>query len=218
MISDAGHGPGVPQFGARRFVGPVLLAVAMTAIGLSALLPDSITGILRYERGPVAALEWWRLVTAHVVHLGAAHACMNAAALGLIAWIARGSVSLREWLWLAVASAAAIDAGLYWLLPGLVWYVGASGVLHGLFAGAAVLLAGRGRGVQGAVMLLALGAKIAYESFTGVGLSAAGGADLPVVTQSHLYGAVGGLVTGLALSSLCRAYNRGSQTRPERRN
>ena len=217
MISDGDHRPGVPQFAPGRLGGSLTLVVATAAIGLSALLPEAVTGALRYERGPLAAHEWWRLITAHVVHLGWAHAGMNAAALLLIAWIARGGLLLREWCVIALAAAAAIDAGLYWLQPGVAWYLGASGVLHGLFAGAAVLLAARGRGREAAIMVAALVTKIAYEAHTGQGLAAMGGSDFPVLTRSHLYGAIGGLTAGLTLLPFGRAYNPASNMKTERR-
>jgi membrane associated rhomboid family serine protease len=40
---------------------------------------------LRYERTAIVSCEWWRLVSAHLVHLGWAHLALNAAALLMIA-------------------------------------------------------------------------------------------------------------------------------------
>lgn len=189
--------------------GRLLAAIVIVAIALSGWLPAGISVELRYERAAVAAGEWWRLLTAHLVHLGPGHALLNAAALLLILWMAPALRRPLTWLWLALASVAAVDAGLFFFFARVAWYVGASGALHGLFAGAALLMATRGERVQGIVMLVALAAKLGWESLTGGSLSHAAGAGLPVVTESHLLGAFGGLVGAALLIGRGRALGVG---------
>ena len=179
--------------------GRILLIVATVLMAASGLLPAGTLEPLRYERAAVAAGEWWRLATAHVVHLGPGHGIMNAAALLLVVWVMRDLRRTATWLWLALASVVTVDAGLYFVFPDVSWYVGASGALHGIFAGAALLTAVRGHRVQGAAMLVAIAAKLAWEWTTGGSVSTAAGAGFPVVIESHLLGACGGVAGALII-------------------
>src|SRR5687767_7823968 len=91
-----------------------------------------LAALWRYQRAAVAAGEWRRLLSAHIVHLDTRHALWNAAGLALLwALFAR---SFRPWRW-GVALAlivAAVAAGFWFLSPELQWYVGASALLHGV--------------------------------------------------------------------------------------
>ena len=81
----------------------------------------------------------------------------------------------------------AIDAGL-WLCDSTVqWYVGSSGVLHGLMAAGAFAHLRR-REPDGWVLLGLLVAKLVWEQRVGP-LPLAGGV---VVVDAHLYGVIGG--------------------------
>jgi rhomboid family GlyGly-CTERM serine protease len=166
------------------------------------LFADALLPVLRYERSGLAAGEWWRLVSAHFVHIDEAHAALNAAALLLIAWLGTGQVTLRQWLWLTLASMAAVDIGLYWLAPETTWYAGASGVLHGVFAGTSLILARRAREPIGTLMLLLLAAKLAFEQVSGGPSPWMGSAGFRVVIEAHLYGALGGLAAASAASAI----------------
>ncbi len=170
--------------------GLAAVAVAAQAAG--------IAGAWRYERAGLAAGEWWRLVTGHAVHLGWSHVVLNLAGLGLV-WLLVGSaLGALEWGLVLAASLVAMDAGFWFLAPGLAWYVGLSGLLHGLLA-AGLLVSGAtwpDRRVEAIVLGGLVAAKLAWE--TGVGplpgsVEASGG---PVVVAAHLYGAVGGVAGG----------------------
>jgi rhomboid family GlyGly-CTERM serine protease len=179
--------------------GTILLAGAAALFCLGGLFAEALMPLLRYDRPALAGHEWWRLVSAHLVHFDLQHGVLNAAALVLTAWIVGRRVAITEWLLLAVGSLIAVDAGLYWLSPDVGWYVGASGMLHGLFAGSALMLALRERDVMGGMMLLLLAAKLAYEHLSGGTSLFMDGAGFTVVTEAHLYGAVGGLATALGI-------------------
>lgn len=183
----------------RKTLGawPVLIAaVACTLLGAVA---HAVNPFLEYRREALEGLQLWRLLTAHVAHLGLVHGALNGAALLLVWRIVRDFVSPAEWAWLLVGSITIIDAGLYLLSPAVEWYVGASGALHGLLAGAAVLMLDRGARVQGVVVLLAVGAKLVLEQAGGGALTTLLLGDAPVVAVAHLYGAAGGIVTAAML-------------------
>jgi rhomboid family GlyGly-CTERM serine protease len=172
----------------RLFV--VALAVFATLL-LPLLLPESLQTALRYDRAALAAGEWWRLISAHVVHLGARHALLNAAAAGVLVLLFGEALSSRDWLLTVMFSMIALDAGLWFLSPQIDWYVGASGVLHGVIAAGALALM-RLQDWRGGVLLVLLVSKLVFENRTGGDLGFAGG--LPVVLNAHLYGAVGGMM------------------------
>ena len=105
-------------------------------------------------------------------------------------------LSPGAWLLVLACATVAIDAGLWWGEPGVQWYVGISGLLHGAWVAGAATVALRGQR-QGWIMLAALAAKLAFEQRAGASLLMAG---LPVVTMAHVYGAIGGVLAVAALA------------------
>lgn len=173
-----------------------LLGLVLSALVLLSLLGETGRLALRYEREAVLQGEYWRLVTGHLVHGSVRHLLLNSAGLGLIAALFGQDYSWRAWLLVALFSALAIDAGLVFCEPQLVWYVGLSGVLHGaLAAGAIAWWRHESRPLALLLSAILLG-KLAWEQWHGaLPLSGA----LPVVVDAHLYGALGGAVAGLML-------------------
>jgi rhomboid family GlyGly-CTERM serine protease len=152
---------------------------------------DAARELFRYDRLAIANGQIWRLLSAHVVHLGFRHLALNLAGLALVWFLIGRQYGTKQWLYVAAISVAAIGAGFWWLDSGLHWYVGLSGVLHGL------LLAGAIQGIrwipwESAVVCVLIAAKLAYEQFIGPlpGSELAAGGS--VVVSAHLYGAAGG--------------------------
>lgn len=172
----------------------VALAIVIALLLLPLAGGAELAALLRYTRAGLAERQWWRLLGAHVVHLDTRHAMLNAAGMGLLwALFAR---SFRPWQWLVaiLLIVATVDAGLWFLSPRIHWYVGASALLHGVFACGAVAMI-RGGERLGWVAAAVFMAKLAWEQWQGPLPLSAG----PVVTASHLYGAAGGLLAGLLL-------------------
>lgn len=82
----------------------------------------------------VAAGQWWRLLTGHLVHLNAWHLGLNLLGLWLIVTLLWNDTSRRRGLAASVFCMLAIDAVLWRTNPAGVWYAGLSGLLHGLWA------------------------------------------------------------------------------------
>lgn len=179
----------------RRWLMPASLVAVSLAAGS---FGETGRIALRYARSAIADGEAWRLVTGHLVHLGWSHFLMNALALGAIwALVGRHLPAARWWAVLALVMAG-IDAGFWWLGPHLDWYVGLSGVLHGLLV--AGLLAGFGEARAEALLLLVLvTAKLAWEQVFGALPGSASAAGGPVVVEAHLYGALAGAAAGACL-------------------
>jgi rhomboid family GlyGly-CTERM serine protease len=180
----------------RRRIWLLLLVIAMAAVLLEAGGP-AVKEWARYERTPLANGELWRLLTGQLVHLGWGHLWPNLAALGLLGLLLEDVMPALEWAAAAVIAALAIDAGLYWLAADVDWYVGLSGVLHGLAACGAVELARRGNRVGFALALGVLG-KITYEQIFGPVPFTQASAGGPVIVAAHLYGATAGVATAAA--------------------
>jgi rhomboid family GlyGly-CTERM serine protease len=176
---------------AKGLAIPLIVAAACLLV---LALPDEGRGLLGYDRAAVAAGEWWRLVTAHLAHLSVRHGLMNVAALAMIAWLFRSDFGPAAWSGGFAVPALVIGVGLYAGWPGVGWYVGLSGVLHGLVAGGGLLWFVRGERLAGGALLAALAAKLAWEAVFGPvpGSEAAAGGS--VLVESHLLGAVGGIL------------------------
>jgi rhomboid family GlyGly-CTERM serine protease len=156
---------------------------------------EALRNAWRYERTAVAAGQWWRLVTGHLVHLDAHHALLNTVGFALLWALFARNYSPRQWLLALALCTLAIDAGFWLLSPELAWYVGASALLHGVFACGCLAWIRTGERL-GFIAIGLLLMKLAWEHFSGP-LPFMGGR--PVVTISHAYGAAGGVLAGLLL-------------------
>lgn len=182
-----------------------MLAIALLCIGLG-LGGEAAREWGRFEREALQAGELWRLVTAHLVHLGWGHLWLNVLALGLMGLLFDRLVSPWEWLSGSILSAAGIDVGLYLMHVELGWYVGLSGVLHGLMVLGAAALA-RARSPIGYVLIIGVLGKLLWEQWQGPLPFSEPTSGGPVLVDAHLYGALGGLAA-LAITALRRRFRR----------
>ncbi|WP_018954740.1 rhombosortase [Thioalkalivibrio sulfidiphilus] len=164
-------------------------------LALAALLAQAFGGLeaLRLERG-LWLEQPWRLVTGQLMHLGWIHLAMNLAGLTLIWFILARNLSPAQWWLTVLICGAGVNLGLLAFSPTVAWYVGLSGILHGLLAAGA--LAGLKRQPCLGLLLLGLIAKLAWEQSTGQDPGIAqliGGA---VIVEAHLYGALAGVAAG----------------------
>lgn len=175
---------------------PASLALMAIAVAFGG---DDTARFLRYERDAILQGEWWRLLTGHLAHLGWSHLGLNLAGL-LLVWLLAGR-ALRPLEWGFVLGITALLSALALLafMPALEWYVGLSGVLHGLLV--AGVLAGWRAGMRDAPLIIGLvAAKLLWEQVSGPlpgSTEAAGG---PVVVDAHVYGAIAGVVAWLIIA------------------
>jgi rhomboid family GlyGly-CTERM serine protease len=173
-----------------------ILALALASLGLQ-VVGDSARLWGRYDGALVAQGEYWRLITAHVVHLGWGHLWPNLTALLLIGALFEDLFDAAMWLLLAAAAAGSIDLGLLLLDRDVDWYVGLSGVLHGFVAAGALTAWLRGQSI-GWLLAVGLAAKLVWEQTVGPVPFTAAAVGGPVVVASHLYGTAGGLAAAAA--------------------
>jgi rhomboid family GlyGly-CTERM serine protease len=151
---------------------------------------------LSYQRSALMAGEWWRLLTAHLVHLDLEHALLNMLGLVLMWSLFARDYRPREWLIIGVVVVAGIDAGLWLRDPNVEWYVGASGLLHGVMAAGTLAHLRRGD-MDGWILAVFIVLKLSYEQWSGALPFNESGE--PVVVNAHLYGALAGIVSGFAV-------------------
>lgn len=175
--------------------GLSLLALCAVLI-LPVLAGDGGREVLRYDRAALAAGQWWRLLSAHIVHLDFDHAVLNSLGLVLMWALFARDYRPRQWLLIVLGSIAAIDAGLWLRDSTVAWYVGSSGALHGIMA-AGTLAHVRRRDLDGWILAVFIVVKLAYEQSAGAlpfSQSHAG-----VVVDAHLFGALGGVTVAACL-------------------
>jgi rhomboid family GlyGly-CTERM serine protease len=151
---------------------------------------------LRYDRVWIGQGEIWRLLSGHFAHLGWSHLMLNGAGMLLVWFLIGGNYGLRAWILIIITSIATIDTAFWFLNPALYWYVGMSGLLHGLLA-AGIVARLRDIDAETAVLALLLIAKIGWEQIAGPVPGSESTSGGPVVVAAHLYGAVGGVLGAL---------------------
>ena len=181
---------------------PVIIALVSLGLQVADLVPQ-----FRYSRSLIEQGHWWLLITGNLVHLGWGHLVLNLAGLAMVWWFFIDDLRAWEWLLVLPISSLFVTLGLYLFDVHLIWYVGLSGLLHGLFVAGGIRLLSKELGFA-VVLLGVLAGKLAYEQFFGSlpGTSEMSGG--PVVVNSHLYGAIGGVVSGLLISLIGRYTGR----------
>lgn len=177
----------------RHWAVPVVIAIVAAVFELGG---KPVRELLAFDRNGIAAGEAWRLLSGHFVHLGISHLSLNLVGLALVWYLVGRQFTTVRWLFVAILSIVAMDAGFWWLNPELDWYVGLSGLLHGLLA-AGLVVAVRERDREGLVIALFVIGKLAWEQWGGPlpgSEATAGGA---VIVDAHLYGAIGGALAGI---------------------
>jgi rhomboid family GlyGly-CTERM serine protease len=182
-----------------RLSGTVGLSIV--ALGVLAIDFAFAGGVLEYRRA-LALSEPWRLFTGHFVHITFLHALLNAVALLLLGRLFADRLRASEMFGILGLAPIAISLLFWLLLPELAWYRGLSGVLHSLFfAGCVVWISttvGRARWLPIAA-LIGGALKVLLEQPWDASFPMHEVLRVAVVPQAHLYGAIVGTATGLAL-------------------
>lgn len=152
---------------------------------------------------PSLLTEFWRLWTAHWVHVGWMHFLLNMLAFACLPFIFPHVLN-RHLCALLLILPPFISLIFYFYLPYIDAYAGLSGVLHGLYTAVSLVYLQYPKERKFAILVLILiAAKLLWENTFGQ----AGTAQLigsPVLTEAHLIGAIGGVLSGLAYLSIKR--------------
>ena len=181
--------------GAGRWLLPVLVLLVAILLGLGGEMAQQW---LRFDRAAISSGELWRLVTGHFVHLGWSHFALNGAGLVLVWYLVGDVFDWIQWFLIGVFTVITMDIGLWLFDPGLMWYVGLSGLLHGILA-AGLMDKLRKPDKEALILMLLLLGKLAWEQFSGPLPGSESKAGGTVVVASHLFGALGGVVAAILL-------------------
>ncbi len=156
-------------------------------------LPAEWQRVLWYDREAVAAGQYWRILTGNLVHLGWMHLALNVGALLIGTWVFYPARNPIAWASAQIVCSVVSTLGLFFFSPGIAWCVGMSGALHGLLMIGAIDWIRQGDRV-GWLLLAIWTGKLAWEQFNGAMPFSAETVGSSVVTDAHLWGAVGGLL------------------------
>ena len=189
-------------WGLRGWTVPLLIIFVAVILQITAG-----SHLLRYESSLVFA-EPWRLFSAHFVHLGWVHLWLNLAGLVLL-WLLLGDTLKPLW-WGSGVLVLAFGVSLALLIcsPAVEWYVGFSGVLHGLFAAGAIAnlwrLTHLALSILAVLFVKLIVEWIAWEDPVTEGLIGAA-----VIVDAHVYGVLLGAGYGaLSFAPFLRSFAR----------
>jgi rhomboid family GlyGly-CTERM serine protease len=189
------------QFRRERWLVALLITALCLALSLGG---DAARDWGRYDRAALETGQLWRLLTGHLVHLGWGHLWPNILALLLISGLVEEFLKPIEFAAASIAAALGIDVGLYAFNPGVPWYVGLSGVLHGLVACGALMMLQARQFRIGAALALGVAAKLLFEQIHGPIPFTQASAGGPVIVAAHLYGTISGALAAIAFGFLRR--------------
>ena len=177
----------------RRVDKPKLLLMAILLVLPVVLMLFSLQVSLRYHALVDLDHQYWRWFTGHWVHLSWGHLWMNWLALLILLLSFYNSISRLDCVLLHLCLPLLVSLAFILFSPELRWYVGLSGVLHGLF----VYLLLKDKQLSKAIkslFLVGLVIKLLAEQYFGPMPGSESMAGGNVVVDAHLYGAIAGLL------------------------
>lgn len=173
----------------KQLFTPVV--ISLLAIILWIFEPNS-SELFAYERQKIEQNEWWRIISAHLLHTNFNHMLLNLGGLWLL-WALHGQYYTNKTLMSVLFIGLGTSIGLYYFATGLTWYVGLSGTLHGLFIMGAYFDV-KHKMLSGWLLLFGVIAKVIHEQIFGASQDIATLINANVAIDAHLYGLLMGLV------------------------
>ncbi|MCG8311837.1 MAG: rhombosortase [Pseudomonadales bacterium] len=169
----------------------------LLAIVVLNLLPETTHQQLNLKHSPINAGEWWRLFSCHLLHLSVNHTLLNFVGYLFVTFSFRDEVSPAREILILLISAIGVGAGIYYLNPEMYSYVGLSGAIYGVLVAFILIGLNRTPTLSLAFLTFIIG-KFIFEYINGG--SAAQTEEFiggKVATDSHLYGALSGILPGV---------------------
>jgi rhomboid family GlyGly-CTERM serine protease len=171
-------------------LAPVLIIIVSIILALAEPMSSDL---LAYDRPQLNNLQWWRLITGHFLHTNSIHLLLNTAGLILL-WALHGHYyNIPRYFVQFFVLCLGTAIGLYLFSKQMYWYVGLSGVLHGLF------IIGAYFDIQqkfktGWLMLIGVWLKVVHEQIYGASEDVAQLIAANVAVDAHLYGTITGSI------------------------
>ncbi len=159
---------------------------------------DPVRQALAYDRSAILHGQLWRVFTGNFVHLGWRHVGEDMAGYVLLCLLLEDVLPGWRCPWLVILGSVGVGIGLFLGDPELHWYMGISGALNTLWIAGAMLLM-RQIDWIGWILAIFLSLKLIYEQLQGPLPWSAATTGGPIAVDSHLYGAVTGVVLGLGI-------------------
>lgn len=180
----------------RRKVLWSLLPLTALIASLEIMRPWAFA-VMEYQKEAIENGQFWRLLSAHFVHLTPWHMGMNLSGLAII-WICFLSRWTTRYFWYAVVIASLFISILFLVTdPSLLGYAGFSGVLHTLLV-AGVIRAWRQDPWLNSTILITIVLRLSWEQSHWYNpdylVSWIHG---PVYPNAHLFGALAGCLLAL---------------------
>lgn len=169
----------------------------MVLICLTSLLPNSTVHSLALIHDEISRGEIWRIVTSQFVHLGFNHTVLNLVGYLIVSASFREDISPREEMITLGICVLGVGMGIYLFNPEIGWYVGLSGAIYGILTHYLIIGWQRSAILSGFFGLYLIGKFIYEQMIAGPDTVTAGIIGGAVAIDSHLYGAITGLVTGI---------------------
>ncbi|MFQ3171007.1 MAG: rhomboid family GlyGly-CTERM serine protease [Oleispira sp.] len=149
---------------------------------------------LMFDRDAIDEGQIWRLFSGHFVHLSMSHLLGNALGIVLLAYIAGRSLNNLVGILLLAWCVVVVGIGLYGYADYLDYYVGLSGVLHGLLLVAPFVSPFYSRVIAGCFLLVIVSKVVWEQSSWYDDMAMAGMIGGRVEVNAHLLGVIAGLV------------------------
>jgi rhomboid family GlyGly-CTERM serine protease len=170
--------------------------IIMALICLTTMLPEASVHNLALVHDKVAEGEIWRIVTSQFVHLGFNHTVLNLVGYLIISASFREDILAKEEATALFISVIGVGLGIFFFNPEIGWYVGLSGAIYGILTHYLIIGWQRSPFLSAFFGVYLIG-KFIYEQFiSGPDTVTAGIIGGMVAIDSHLYGAITGLITG----------------------
>lgn len=178
-----------------------LLALICLGFVITSALLQHYNGISWASMGktPIQDGEYWRLLTGHLIHMNWHHYVMNMIGLALCMVVFRDDLPSWHWLTSFVFIALFSSACMFFTYFSYERYLGFSDVLHGWIILGALSIAHKEPKLSAAIFILfwikVLEENMQHPFFTSYNMTG------NVATESHIYGAIGGVIYALLFSS-----------------
>lgn len=180
----------------------IFIAICLSFSACLQVFPD----VFIYWRDSLFS-QFWRIWTAHWVHVGWIHYFLNMVAFVCLPFIFP-HFKVRQITFLLLFLPLCISLSFYVFFPHVMAYAGLSGILHGLYVFAAMLcLPSREERHFSMLVLGLIAIKLLWENTFGQ----MGTAELigsPVLVEAHLLGASGGLICALMYLWMLKSLKR----------
>ncbi len=193
----------------RQWWFSLLVMILITA---TSALPPTTVDSLALIATKVSTGEWWRIITSQFVHVGFNHALLNIVGYLIISAAFREEISAKEEMISLGTAVLGVGLGIYLLSSDIHWYVGLSGAIYGILAHN-LIVGWRRSQILSIFFAVFLVGKFIYEQFiAGPDTVTASFIGAQVAIDSHLYGAVIGLCSGLVSLLVFHRHDRSHPT------